>query len=502
MKFPLGLRKMVAALHNRLNPQAAFGADAAHCSPNRNFNFYPISDPRNDFTNWDREVIISRARSLYVNFAQVRHVVQSLVLLQGVLEPRPDTEDEEWNTLARRAFFERALNPATFDTAGRMDFFQAQEWIETRAIVDGDSLTVCTRNSYDGEPVFRFYAAPQITDRAADAVVDYRRGEGVVLGRGGRIRSFRIFDVNTNNTYTVSADQAILYGHHPNPAAPRHVSELVAAITTAQDIYEINAQHKAQIKIAAQYAIVETKAQADKNPSRAAFAGQKISTRRAEVYGTPTNNKEDKPLVVDGVKAISLEPGRDLKTLHNANPSNETRSFVNELVHALAYGLGIDPQICFNPESLGSANARFILAKCRDVATRRNQDRRTWCNRVWQHVIAGEIAAGRLRPCRDSRRMWFPRWINRAEWSIDLGRDANAEISLTDANLTNPDKWCLSHFGMTFEELGKKRIDTLAALKKYADSAGVPFEIAFPARAGASAVSWNTSHPANTNDNV
>jgi hypothetical protein len=36
-------------------------------------------------------------------------------------------------------------------------------------------------------------------------------------------------------------------------------------------------------------------------------------------------NTSEQPLVIDGVKAISLEPGRDLKTLHNNNPSNEVR---------------------------------------------------------------------------------------------------------------------------------------------------------------------------------
>lgn len=497
MKIPAFLKKLVAGLHERLNPQAAFGVDAAQWSPNRNFNFFPINSPFSDVSDWQREVIISHARSLYVNFPQVRHVVQTMVLLQGSLEPRPETDDQEWNDLARRAFFSRALNPSSFDVAGRMDFFQAQEWIETRALVDGDSLTVCTRNSYDGEPRFRFYSAPQISDRTSKTV-DNRNASGVTLSREGRIRAFSVYDNLTDSTRTISASQAILYGHHPSPTEPRHVSELVAAITTAQDIYEINAQHKAQIKIASQYAIVETKPGDDKNPSKSGFAASRLASRRAAATGLPVESSNEPPLVVDGVKAITLAPGRDLKTLHNANPSNETRAFVNELVHALAYGLGIDPQICFNPESLGSANARFILAKCRDVAARRNQDRRTWCNRIWQHIIAGEIAAGRLRPCRSPRGMWFPKWINRAEWSIDLGRDANSEISLAEANLTNPDKWCLSHFGMTFEELGRKKIDTLRTLKQYADTAGVPFDVAFPSRAGAAATAWtqNLAEPA------
>lgn len=493
MKISAFLKKLVAGLNEKLNPRAAFGADAAQWSPNRSFNFFPIHDPFADVTDWQREVIISRARSLYTNFPQVRHVVQTMVLLQGTLEPRPETADEEWNDLARRAFFARVLNPSTFDVSGRMDFFQAQEWIETRALVDGDSLTVCTRNSYDGEPKFRFYAAPQITERTTKSAVDIRNNSGVTLARDGRIKAFSVYDAFSDSTRTISAGQAILYGHHPSPVDPRHVSELVAAITTAQDIYEINAQHKAQIKIASQYAIVETKSDNDKNPSKSGFAASRLASRRALAAGVPVEQGSEPPLVVDGVKAITLSPGRDLKTLHNANPSNETRAFVNELVHALAYGLGIDPQVCFNPESLGSANARFILAKCRDVATRRNQDRRVWCNRVWQHVIAGEIAAGRLRPCREPRGMWFPKWINRAEWSIDLGRDANSEIALVESNLTNPDKWCLSHFGMTYEELGRKRVETMAALKKYADEKGVPFDVAFPSRAGSAATSWSSA---------
>lgn len=492
-----------AAVHALLDPpppstpQAAFGSDAAGYSPNRHFNFYPIHGEFPELSTWQRETIISRARSLYANFPQIRHVVRTMVLLQGTLEPRPQTADAEWNELARRAFFSRAMNPHKFDLAGRLNFFQAQEWIETRALVDGDSLTVCTRSRVDGEAAFRFYSAPQITDRTRKDLSEKNAG-GVLLWKDGRTRAFQVYNPADDSTAEVPARAAILYGHSPDPGEPRHPSELIAAIISAQDIHEINAQHKAQIKIAAQYAIVETKPAEDKTPGLSGLRGEseaRRAARKARAAGQtsiPAQKKEE-PLVVDGVKAISLSPGRDLKTIHSANPSNETRAFVTELVHSLAYGLGLDPQICFSPGDLGSANARFIIAKSRDVARRRNHDRRNWCNRIWQHVIAGEIAAGRLRPCRDPERAYLPLWVNRAEWSIDLGRDASAEISLTEANLTNPDEWCLSHFGMTYEDIGRKRIDQIAALKKYADAAGVPYEIAFPSRAGSAPASWEQS---------
>ena len=471
---------------------SAIGYDAVSWSPDRSFNFFPLTDPRRELSDADLAILYRRARSLYANFPEVRQVVETRVLLQGVLMPRANTQDKEWNRLAREEFLRVAMNPALFDAAGRMNFLQAQAWIERRAIIDGDCLTVLITRP-DGFAGVRLYAAPQITenpDRRPTASADrIPLRTGVTTGRGGRVTAYHIYDYHAKRAYTVPAERAILYGHNPDPADPRHPSELLAAITTAQDVYEINQFHKAQVKIGATFGVVETKGQADTTPAASAFEDA-IRTRIARRAGVePTAPAPEPPLVIDGVKAISLAPGRDLKMLHNSNPSNEVRAFVKDRTQALAYGLfGIDPALAFDPSALGSASVRFMLAKAKDAATRLNEDRKPWATRIWQHIIASAIAAGRLRTCRDPQNMWTPVWLARNEWSIDLRHDVNSFISLRDAGLAGGDIFTLSHYDLTMEEVTELRAEELANILAAAQRHNIPPELLIPTRPGASPV--------------
>lgn len=477
--------------------QSAIGYDAASWTPDRCFNFFPLTDPRRELSDADLALIYRRARSLYANFPEVRQVVETRVLLQGVLMPRATTKDKEWNRLAREEFLRVAMNPALFDASGRLNFLQAQAWIERRAIIDGDCLTVLV-NRADGFGGVRFYAAPQVADHpksATNAAGRLPSRSGVTVGRGGRVTAYHICDWNANRTYTVPADRAILYGHNPDPADPRHVSELVAAITTAQDVYEINQYHKTQVKIGATFGVVETKNMADSTPGASAL-DEEMRKRMAKRSGVEVEEKPDqepeKPLVIDNVKAISLPPGRDLKMLHNSNPSHEVRAFVKDRTQALAYGLfGIDPALAFDPSALGSASVRFMLAKAKDAANRLNEDRKPWATRIWQHIIANAIAAGRLRTCRDPQNMWTPIWLARNEWSIDLRHDVNSFIALRDAGLASGDIFTLSHYDLTMEEVAELRAEELSTLLAAAEKHNVPRELLIASRAGAAPIQWD-----------
>lgn len=476
--------------------QSAIGYDAASWTPDRCFNFFPLADPRRELSDSDLALIYRRARSLYANFPEVRQVVETRVLLQGVLMPRATTKDKEWNRLAREEFLRVAMNPALFDASGRLNFLQAQAWIERRAIIDGDCLTVLV-NRPDGFGGIRLYAAPQVADHPkapANTVGRLPSRSGVTVGRGGRVTAYHICDWNANRTYTVPAERAILYGHNPDPADPRHVSELVAAITTAQDVYEINQYHKTQVKIGATFGVVETKNMADAIPGASALDDE-MRKRLAERSGVKVEEKPapepEQPLVIDNVKAISLPPGRDLKMLHNSNPSHEVRAFVKDRTQALAYGLfGIDPALAFDPSALGSASVRFMLAKAKDAANRLNEDRKPWATRIWQHIIANAIAAGRLRTCRDPQNMWTPIWLARNEWSIDLRHDVNSFIALRDAGLASGDIFTLSHYDLTMEEVAELRAEELATLLAAAEKHNIPRELLIASRAGAAPIQW------------
>ena len=453
-------------------------------SPDRHFSLFHNTDPRREISNLDLQTIYKRARALYNDTPEIRQAVMTLTLLMGTITPRPSTRDEEYNKAARAAFLRRASNPRLFEQSGRLNFFQAQRWIEQRAIIDGDNLTVLTRHAYDKGGGIALYAAPQII--GDDEKQNQTRRAGVALGRGGRVDKYFIRDYDSKKSVSVDANKAILYGHNPDPSDPRHPSELLGAICTAQDIYEINRLHKQQVKIGATFGLVETKNLQDKRSGLNDLVKARMGKDGVQA---------EQPLVVDGVKAISLEPGRDLKTLHNANPSNEVRQYVRDLINSLAYSVGIDPQILYNPESLGSASTRFILAKAKDWARARLYDRELWANRIYQHIIACEIESGRLQPCKFPEEQYNVSWINRTEWSIDLGHDASRFISLVQAGLADANSWTLSHYDMTVEEIAERAAHDKAHIMQIAQDYGLPYEALLPNAVGGSPIAWDKDQP-------
>lgn len=474
----------------------AYGVDAAQWSPDRHFNLFPLIEQGGNASDWDLDRIWRRARSLYANFAEVRNAVDNMVLLMGALTPRPATSDEAWNKEAYNAFIKRALNPRLFEASGRLNWYSAQKWIEKRAIIDGDCLTVLTKGAYDQGGSITLYSAPQI---CGDDLYKDKSSAGVVYGRNNRIDKYLIRDFGADTSFPVLAARSIMYSHNPSPAEGRTPSELIAAITTAQDLYEIQALTKTQIKIASKFGLIETKDLNDKKPGVSDLPG-----RAKKPTQNCTETRAEGPLVIDGVKAISLSPGHDLKTLHNNNPSQEISAFMEKLVKSIAYSVGLDPAVLFDPSSLGSAAVRFILAKSKDWTDSRLVDRKIWAARVYQHIIANEIEAGRLRPCPNTDEQYDVEWVSKREWSIDNGRDAAASMNLINAGLLDGDNYAIQISGLSRKDILERKAKFLADAKEIAEKYGLPMNALIQEQAGAvQAIDWEgvdtDAHPSDPN---
>lgn len=448
--------------------------------PDRNFALWHSLDPKQEISDWQLDTIWRRARSLYTNTPEVQMAVKTMSLLMGYILPKPSTRDKKFNEAARKAFMRRAMNPRLFESSGRLNFLQAQKWIEERAIIDGDNLTVLTKHNYDKGGGITLYSAPQVTGNEKNR---NNKRIGTVMGRGGRVSKYLIKDFNDNTVFEVPASRCIMYTHSNDPTDPRSVSELIGAICTAKDIDDINKLQKQQVKVASTFGLVETK---DVNDKRSGL-NDLIQQRR---NGGPIKVEEEQPLYIDGVKAISLEPGRKLETLQNHNPSNETRAFVKDLLRNLAFSVGLDPEVLYDVNSLGSGAIRFSLAKSKDWARTRNYDREVWANKIYQHIIACEIEAGRLAPCKFAEETFNVEWILRNEWSIDLRHDAQAFLNLYNQGLVTGDYWTLSHYGLTLEEVAAKRADEMLHIREVAESFGLPIEALIPNQLGSTPIDW------------
>lgn len=459
-----------------------FGVEAARWfSPDRNFPLWYSLNPREEISNWQLDLIWRRARALYTNSPEIRNAVKQLVLLSGYILPLPQTRDKEFNEAARKVFLKRALNPRLFETSGRLNFLQMQKWMEERAIIDGDALAVLSRTRLDNGGMIALYSAPQVTGNVPEQV---NLRTGCIMGRSGRVQKYLVKDFGSDAIQEIAASRCMLYTHNPDPADPRSVSELLTGICTCKDIDDINRLHKQQVKLASLFGLVETKDLNDKH------SGLNDLIQQRKNKGQNCEAQAEEPLYIDGVKAITLEPGRKLETLHNTNPSNEVRAFVKDLIRNLAYSLGLDPELLYDVNALGSGGIRFSLAKAKDWARTRNYDREVLCNRIYQHIIACEIEAGRLQPCKYSEDTFNVQWIMRNEWSIDLRHEAQAFISLYNQGLVTGDEWTLSHYGMTLEDVMKKRADEFAHAKMIAEEYGLPINLLIPNQLGGTPIDW------------
>lgn len=467
------------------------GFDAATWTPARPLPFWPTLETRQEIDSFDCWALWSGARALYANSSDIRMVVKTVTDLVGHLTPRPATTDHEWNALAAEAFRRRTSKAALFDAAGRLDWQDASQWLVRRAIIDGDALAVLS-TAPDGGAQFRFYPANQI----------WGGDDGFVLGcrtnAAGRILEYRL--VSGDDVRTIPGWQGLLFQMEPDSGRFRGISGLVSAINDAVDLKDFDNLTKASAKLAASYAIVETKHMDD---SRAFMQGAiqermlaNLNGEGASCSSTPSApaapdplpafnyaQSNAQPFSVNGATVASLAPGRDLKVLHDTRPSNEVRSYMRDVKARLAYALGFDPSLVYYVSDLGSAGVRYALQRNRrTLQTWRHQLQKV-SDRLYKHVIACEIKAGRLRPCNDEH--WTAcEWIPLNDLTIDVGRDTAALLNKYREGLIAPDRLTIPTDGVPAAAALEAKADFLAYATRLAAEKSVPLSLLLPGALG------------------
>lgn len=483
----------------KLSAEMWGGYEAAMPSPMRALRFWPTVDARREVDAFDLYGCWTQARSLEANMPEVSKVVQAMVDLMGWLDPLPVTDDLAFNKAARSLAKERLHRAGLFDLSGRLTWQACQEWVERRAIVDGDCLVVLSRAA-DGGARFAFYDAPQFFDTPEGKHVQ----PGVITNAASRVLYYVLSGTSGKSVY-VPAYAAFLYSQKKDPARVRTVSEIAAAINNSSDLQDVQAFTKAGIKFSASYAVVETK---DKDAARAemqsAWAQKRGGSCPAESgagsTATPAEQNTSQPTsqpIMPGApvmpwaprldsNVVALGPGRKLEVLHDHRPTNETSGFMDKLVATLAFSLGLDPAVVFFPEKLGSASARFTLGVMGRTVRRRLRQRAELMQFMWEHFLACEIAAGRLQPCTAEN--WTAvRWIPQRDLTIDVGREINGMINASREGLADADRWTMSTEGKTWKEIIADRAENIRYAQELADQLGVPLSTLLPGAVGSTA---------------
>ena len=441
--------------------------DAARYSDSWGHTNWPLQ-ARHEIDGWDQMTIWRRARELYYNSPQIRKAVKNMVDFTGTLTPLPMTSDVEWNKLAREAFLARVKNPFTFDLSGKVNYKQALRWMETNAIIDGDVAVVPTFGS-DGGALFAFYKAPQVGGGGE---------QGVELNAQGRPVAYYL-KKEDGGSVKLAGHQVILYQHSPDPERVRGVSELVAALKNARDVHAIVEYAKNGQMISNSMGLVSTMAVGAKKSVVGRFVGA-----GAKVNAGPAGPAMPHTLAGTGLQITHLPEGCDLRAINDGRPSANLQEFFKFLVRCIALGVGMEPEVLFYSNEMGSAAVRFSLAKVQKWQEARLEDLEVVCNRIYRHVLACEMAQGRLRACQDER--WLNvHWVGSADMTIDTPRVARAQIDLVREGLASGRDFTLRTVGMTPEQLAEERAAELAACKAAAAKYGLTLAELFPGSVGA-----------------
>lgn len=462
---------------SRRRAQMLLPYQAAYPSGSRSLTFGPmLLDHQFENSPFLARILWARARIIHSNSPQLINLVHRISLICGPVTPRPTTADENWNRLAMAAWHRRTADPLLHDTAAAMTDHQMQLWLEERSRIDGDALIVASRGA-DGGALFTAYEAPQV--RGDSSSTDSGQWiNGVLVGEHGQPLAYGVATGPEEKAeiQTIPAAAARLYRHHVRPGQPRGLSEISAAIDTAQDLFELDELNKAAIKLAASFGIVETKDLNDAAPD--------ASSLQAARNGQATANQPPEPFRVNGVTAYSAAPGRRLEIIHDSRPSNEQQSYRKALEEAISLVMGLPPEIVRFLAGLTSAASRTTLQIVGDWQKDALADRAPIMSWKWRVFIDCEIAAGRLPRCTDRSGQYDVEWVPRTSWTIDRGRDGQLAINLAREGLTDADRWCVATTGKTFVELAEQRINNLARIRAAADTAGVPLSEVLPGALG------------------
>ena len=353
-----------------------------------------------------------------------------------------------------------------------------QAWAERKTSIDGDCLCVLARG-LDGGGMVAWYSAPKIITPPGLGKED-GWNQGVKTNAQGRPVAYGL-ETAPGRCIVIPAGCAILYQRDPDPAVPRGESDLIHAIRHGVDIAEIHGFTKASVKLSAAVGFVETKTEADKAPGMAAAIGGKKKPGCDEKPENPAQSFE--VVTGGGARVVSLAPGRDLKAIYDQRPSPNVAAFIRDLLAEIAYGVGLDAEVLYDINTLGSAAARLILSKLRRWIDERKDAREVYMNRIYRHVLALEMEAGRLPRCKDPA--WENvAWVGQRDLTIDLGREGGLAINLIREGLADADRWTLATEGMTAESILDRRADLLRRAHEIAESSGIPITELLPGAIG------------------
>ncbi|MDR1304264.1 MAG: phage portal protein [Verrucomicrobiales bacterium] len=399
------------------------GYQGAAWTNQRGYVYWPTLNPRREADKYSRLEIARRAHFLCANTGLAKRLINGVTnyVIGSGLVPRAETKDIEWNQLAEVSYYERARQAMTYDVSARLTATQAQRVMLATKYRDGDCAVVYSE-SQSGGALRAFYSGVQIGGGEDAGFVD-----GLKTDRLNRVQKFRLLDADgdAERARVISADNVRWLAKYDTPGQLRGISALAHAVNNLLDLTEISAANKQGIKTSAQVGYyIATAAQ----QSGGGGMVETMKRERQRANGGDNNTVSADKIFFHGTggEIVELPAGRDLKTLLDSRPHPNSIEFMDAyLIRDIAWGFGISADLLWNISRLGGANTRWVLADAQVfIASEQTDLVDAWLAFDFPYHCAKEMAAGRLRRCRDWQ-WWSHSWLTPERITVDFGRDGN-----------------------------------------------------------------------------
>lgn len=378
---------------------------------------YPIiyqalpNDAKTDVSEHDRRTILGLARYLYYNIGLVRGAVDIKARLSvgDGINPRPATEDEEWNKLALEAWEQWAAYP---DVTGKFTWGEMLRLASIAIDRDGEFFAVLTK-SQENAPQLQLVESHRVGSGkpTADEKRDSKFFDGIWVNKQGRPTWYRFLmgDINPDDKSRDLPAQGVIHAYESvRTDEYRGASNLAQAVNHLRDIMDIVGYEKFATKIRAALALQIERSNDSSGPS--------LLGHRVKMADGP-----NAPLTVEKLLAgaiVDLEPGAKLSSVLGAKPEAQTMDLLKFLIRDVAIGLGLPYEVVWDASALNGTSVRMTLRLLQETITQRQSLMiARICKRVWGYVINSYINDGKL-PQNPS--WWKVDWQTPAELSVDL----------------------------------------------------------------------------------
>lgn len=447
------------------------GYDSAKETTQRSTLIFPTNS-RVEHRPITRRKLLEKNRALEANFAfatRLRSKFGRCVAGTGIF-PNPVTSHIEWNKQAKALVERWGSNPDAYSIDGSRDLWEDQRLVaEELGAGDGEyfAALVSIGSAMYVQPLDPFEIESPTDERRAqfedgvrtDAYLrptHYAVAELLAPGQYGR-RTWR----------EIERRHMIHVFRRRRAKQLRGLPPLYSGLNPGNDALDLAALASASAKLHSLLAVSKKR-----NPPT---AGRGVTNRINRVANNDGTTERLEEKFKGGAVTVELDKDEELVMHASQRPTMSELEGIRFYCALMALGADLPFSVVWSFAGMAGAPTRAELEDAQGTFGIA-QDRVVWkhSHPIYTRRLALAQETGELPRCRDPY-WWRADWIGPAKITVDLGRTADANISLTRNGLLSHPRY--------FEERGqdahtemKKQIEFMAWLRAECAAAGVPIE--------------------------